>query len=240
MRVLVIETQRTVPLGSLGPPLARTGIDIVHWRTEDEAPPGSLAEFSGVVALGGAANPDQDDRYPWLADERDLLAEALARRLPTIGLCLGAELIAEALGADTRRLTRPEIGWVELENRGAAGDALAVELPSRFPAFQWHSYGFDLPPSATLIAGSEQAAQAFGWGRHTWGFQFHLEADEAIIVGWIDDYADLLREEGLDADALRRETKRRAADYVRSSQAVGRAFAATVRRSAWTVAERAS
>jgi GMP synthase (glutamine-hydrolysing) len=239
MRILVIETQRTVPLGSLAPPLTRAGIDIVHWRTEEEAPPASLAAFSGVVALGGAANPDEDDRYPWLVDERDLLADALDRRLPTIGLCLGAELIAEALGAESRRLTRPEIGWVELEKRDVDGDALAVALPSRFPAFQWHSYAFSLPPGATLIAGSEQATQAFSWDRHAWGFQFHLEADERIIDGWIDDYADVLCREGLDARAMSRQTKRRAVDYARYAQAVGRAFAASVQRSARTPAKSA-
>src|SRR5438309_5411877 len=110
-RVLIIETQPLVPLGSLGSPLVDAGIGITYWRTGQETPPKSLAGFSGLIALGGAANPDQDDHYPWLVAERVLLADALGQKIPTVGLCLGAELLAQILGGNVYRLSRPEIGW---------------------------------------------------------------------------------------------------------------------------------
>jgi GMP synthase (glutamine-hydrolysing) len=230
VRVLVIETQRTVPIGSLGPPLLAAGLEIVNWRSE-EGPPPSLADFAGVVALGGASNPDQDDRYPWLAKERELLGKAVDGRLPTIGSCLGAELLAEVLGAVPMRLARPEIGWFELEQTGAArDDPLAARLPQRFPALQWHSYGFALPPDATVLAGSEHAMEAFSRARRAWALQFHLEADERIISDWLTDYEDVLREPGLDARSLARETERRAPVYARYATAVGRAVVTRVKR----------
>ena len=79
MRILVIETQRAVPIGTFGPPLAEEGLELDHWRPA-EAPPPSLDAYAGVIALGGAANPDEDDRYSWLRDERELLAAAVDRR----------------------------------------------------------------------------------------------------------------------------------------------------------------
>ena len=84
MRVMVIETQRMVPLGALASPLIEQGVELVYWRTTEEAPPAALKGIAGVIALGGAANPDQDVHYPWLDHERRLLREALERRLPTI------------------------------------------------------------------------------------------------------------------------------------------------------------
>ena len=232
MRVLVIETQPTVPLGSLAAPLLDAGLELACWRTAENPPPPSIDEFAGIIALGGAANPDEDERYPWLAQERQLLDAALRRRLPTIGLCLGAELLAQVLGVSVERLPRPEIGWFEVEP--VAADPLSIELPRRFHAFQWHSYGFPLPPGATLIAGTAHMAQAFSWRNHAWGLQFHLEADQVIIAGWLGHYSDLLRAQGLDREALTAETQRRAGAYVQQARAVAAAFARLLNRSNMT------
>jgi GMP synthase (glutamine-hydrolysing) len=233
MKILVIETQPMVPIGSLGPPLVEAGLELVHWRTSEGPPPASLADFAGVIALGGAANPDEDERHPWLAEERELLASATRLRLPTVGLCLGAELLAQALGASVRRLPRPEIGWFELEHDpGARNDPLAAQFPQRHDAFQWHSFAFDLPPGALLLAGSAPATEAFSWGGCAWGLQFHLEAGERIIGDWIAYYEDELREQGLDPQRMVEETRHRAPAYRRHAAAFARAFATVVRRSA--------
>lgn len=231
MSVLVIETQALVPIGAFGPPLHDAGLELVYWRTGEDAPP-SLAGVAGVIALGGVANPDQDERYPWLAVERKLLAEALDRRLPTLGLCLGAQLLAQVLGGSTWRLPQPEIGWFELERaQAAARDALAGALPRRFDVFQWHSYAFDLPPGATCIAGNEEATHAFSWAGCAWGLQFHAEADERIIGDWITHYEAALYERQRDPRNLALETRRRAPAYLRQANALARAFATTVKRS---------
>jgi GMP synthase (glutamine-hydrolysing) len=169
VKVLVIETQQLVPIGTLGPPLLDAGLELVYWRTAEEPPPRSLSGFAGVIALGGGANPDEDERYPWLSDERELLAGAVEWRLPTLGLCLGAELLAQVLDARPFRLLGPQIGWFEIAHaEGARGDALCARLPRRFHGFGWHRYGFGLPTGATLIAGDELAAEAFSWGGCVW------------------------------------------------------------------------
>ena len=103
MRVMVIETQRMVPLGALASPLIEQGVELVYWRTTEEAPPAALKGIAGVIALGGAANPDQDAHYPWLDHERRLLREALERRLPAISLCLGGELSPRCSAANRVR-----------------------------------------------------------------------------------------------------------------------------------------
>jgi GMP synthase-like glutamine amidotransferase len=222
-----------VPIGTLGPPLVSAGLELVHWRTAEEAPPRSLTNFVGVIALGGAANPDEDESYPWLSEERELLASAAERRLPTVGLCLGAELLAQALGASVARLPQPEIGWVELaQDPAAQNDPLFARIPRQLGAFQWHNYAFALPPGATLIAGSEQATEAFSWAGCAWGLQFHLEASETIIGDWIAHYDDRLAGYGIDPRALRRQTQDRAPLHRRHATTFARAFASLVKRSA--------
>ena len=112
MKVLVIETQAMVPIGSFYRPLVDAGLELVYWRTSEGPPPESVAGLTGVVALGGAANPDEDERYPWLAHERELLASAVGSTIPTVGLCLGGELLAEVLGSSLRGWRGRKLGGV--------------------------------------------------------------------------------------------------------------------------------
>jgi len=228
-RVLVIETQGLVPLGNLEYPLRAAGVELEYWRPAEERPPTTLSGFSGLVALGGAANPDEDEIHPWLGSERKLLVEVLDRGIPTVGICLGAELLAQVLQATVTPLPRPEIGWVDLEpDQASQIDPLCGGLPRRFSAFQWHSYGFDQPPGTTLIAGTRDAAQIFGWQRFAWGFQFHLEVDKTIISRWIHRYGDSLRANGLDSRYLRAETALRDQSYGAQARRIGFAFAELV------------
>jgi GMP synthase (glutamine-hydrolysing) len=226
MRVLVIETQRMVPLGALASPLIEEGVELVYWRTTEEAPPATLKGIAGVIALGGEANPDQDAQYPWLDQERRLLREALERRLPTIGLCLGGELLAQVLGGESQPLPRPRIGWFVLErDLGSSDDAIGGQLPPRFAGFEWHSHQMTLPPGASLIAGAEQSPQAFSWGDFACAFQFHLEANERIIGEWVAHYRDELPRYGIDPTTLLRETRRRVGAYATVQISVARAYA---------------
>src|SRR5947207_842301 len=162
MKVLVAETQKSVPIGALGPPLREHDFDLIVWRAGEEPRPRSLAGFDALIALGGSANPDEDRRFPWLAEERELLREALERRLPTLGLCLGAELLAEVLGGTPRRLPKSRIGWFSISaSDAAARDPLYAVLPARQHVFEWHGYGFALPAKACLLAGDGDSVQAF-------------------------------------------------------------------------------
>jgi GMP synthase (glutamine-hydrolysing) len=121
----------------------------------------------------------------------------LARRVPLLGVCLGAQLLAAAAGGHARRASRPEIGWhpVELTAAGAA-DPLLAPLAPGFEAFQWHSYECVLPRDATPLATGPVCVQAFRVGESAWGIQFHAEVSAVDLAGWTSDY-------GSDPDAVR-------------------------------------
>ena len=119
-------------------------------RAEADRPPGDPRDYDAVMVFGGAMHADQEDRHPWLRDEKALLRDLLDRGVPLLGVCLGAQLVAEAAGGSARRASAPEIGWheVDLTAEGARTRCWDRSLP-RFTAFQWHSYEFTLPPGAT-------------------------------------------------------------------------------------------
>lgn len=187
-RLLVLQHVPGEPLGHLDPLLRRAGLRLryVNFGREPQARP-DVKRYDGVVVLGGPMNVDQQDRYPHLTHEIELLQEATARNLGVLGICLGAQLLAAALGADVRPAPVPEIGWVPLEPRpDAAGDPLLRHIGHGQRVFQWHAQTFDLPPGAVHLAGSPTCPnQAFRHGERAWGFQFHLEADPALIGRWL-------------------------------------------------------
>jgi GMP synthase-like glutamine amidotransferase len=151
--------------------------------------PEPMGEPRKVIVFGGEANVDDD--FPWLHAEKAWLRDLLARDVPVLGVCLGAQLIAELSGAEVRELPEPEIGWHELDGIGLA--------------FEWHRYGFaQPPPGATEIARNEVGCQEFRLG-NAWGIQYHAEVDEPTVNGWIRDYGP---DAGVDAEALAAETKR--------------------------------
>jgi GMP synthase (glutamine-hydrolysing) len=153
-------------------------------------------DYDAVMIFGGEANPD--DAYSWLGKEKQFIAELLSRGTPLLGVCLGAQLIAEVAGADVRRLPEPEIGWHRVQGSSEA-------LPEEFLAFEWHRYGFTQPPpGATELARNRVGCQAFQLG-NAYGIQFHAEVDQPTLTGWIRDYGPA---EGVDADRLAAETER--------------------------------
>lgn len=132
---------------------------------------------------------DQEHIHPWLRSEKKLLRKLLADRVSTLGVCLGAQLLAEAAGAPARRARRPEIGWHDVRlTRAGATDPLIGPLRPGFAAFQWHSYEFPAPPGATPLARSARCLQAYRVGDLAWGIQFHAEVSRADAIAWIDDY----------------------------------------------------
>jgi GMP synthase-like glutamine amidotransferase len=168
-------------------------------------------DHDAVIVLGGDANVDEEDRYPWLADEKRLIAELIDARVPLLGVCLGAQLVAEVAGAAVGPLADgTEVGWPEVVATGEP-DPLFDPLPDRFRAFQWHGYGFELPPSATELARGPRGPQAFRLAdAPAWGIQFHAEVTAATVRGWIRDYGPAA---GIDAAALTAETDREIARW---------------------------
>jgi GMP synthase-like glutamine amidotransferase len=152
-----------------------------------DAAPGDPTHWDAVMVFGGAMHPDQDAQHPWLRSEVSFIQQALDHGVPTIGVCLGAQLIARATGAWVGPADAAEVGWftVELNEDGEADPVLGV-IPGRVDAFQWHYYTFELPASAVELAASASACQAFRVGERAWGIQFHAEVVRDMLDSWFE------------------------------------------------------
>jgi GMP synthase-like glutamine amidotransferase len=129
---------------------------------------------------------------PWLRAEKRFIRAAVARGTPVLGVCLGSQLIASALGARVYPNAQKEIGWFPLEAVRAEGEAF--RFPERFPSFHWHGETFDLPPGAVHLARSAACAnQAFQVGRRTLALQFHLEVTPEAVRAFINNSGDELK-----------------------------------------------
>ena len=234
MRILVAQHEAGAGLGSLEQPLRRRDVEIDVWLPPLEAePPDDPSAYDGLIALGGIAHPDQDAQHPWLETERSLLADALARGVPTLGICLGGQLLAQAAGATVGPIARPEIGWFRLELAPAARlDPLLGGLPSGFHVFEWHHYGFVPPPGTTALACTERSPQALRVGEDAWALQFHIEVDAEILAEWVRIGQDEIDRLGGGVEALRRETAERIAAYEACARDLADRFADRLERRA--------
>jgi GMP synthase-like glutamine amidotransferase len=213
--------------GVLADAAAHSKIELVPRLVSAEGLP-TLDGLAGLVVLGGSANVDQDADHPWLTAEKALLRDALARQLPTLGVCLGSQLLAEAAGAPVQRLEVSEIGWKEICTQPAARtDPLFAALEDPAIVFQWHRWTFSVPPGATLLAENNVCPQAFRLGQ-AWGVQFHPEVTAEIVGGWIDEDGSGpdARAAGLQVSSLRRETSARIAASMRLGRGLFERFLA--------------
>lgn len=145
-----------------------------------------------LVIMGGPMSVHDERELPWLIAEKRYVQKAIESGKVVIGICLGAQLIAEVLGAKVRKNAHPEIGWFPV-SRTAASEQSAVfsQLPKEFPAFHWHGETFDVPPGAVHLATSEACpAQAFSIDDRVFGLQFHLESTNDSIENLIKNCAD--------------------------------------------------
>lgn len=229
MRILVAQNGRGGPIGVLESPLREAGHELEVWHAPVDGPAPELDGYGGLVALGGVANPDEDERLPWVAEERRLLGAGLERGLPMLGLCLGAQLLAQAAGGEAPFLGRLDLGWRDVELADAsADDDLLGDLPRSFRAFQWHRYGLQPPEHAVVLANGTLGPQAFRVGERAWGLQFHLEVDERIVNHWLDVAAHEAEAAGERVDDLRTRTAAEAPGSTARAHAVARRFAAVV------------
>ena len=197
------------------------GHEYDEWSLAWERPsPRPLHEYGAVLVFGGAMHADQDDQHPWLVEENSFIQGLLERQVPMLGICLGIQLFAKAEGAAVYPLPDgPEIGWFPVElTESAAEDPLFARLPSRFQAFGWHYYTYDLPERAEELGRSARCNQAYRLGESAWGVQFHPEVTMEIVQSWLDDEDDFPT--GLDRMAFAAETKQRIDEW----NAFGRAL----------------
>jgi GMP synthase-like glutamine amidotransferase len=152
--------------------------------------------FDWLVIMGGPMNIDEHDRYPWLVREKQFIAETIGRNKPVLGICLGAQLLADVLGGRVTPNGEKEIGWFPVSlTDGASGLPVFRALPEEFLPFHWHGDTFSIPPGAVHAAGSEACAnQAFQYGDRVVGLQFHLDYSAASIGKMIQSCGDELVE----------------------------------------------
>jgi len=206
MRVLAIVHGENAGPGIFGEETLAAGhtLDVASFAYGGR-PAGS---FDALMVFGGAMNVHEVHGNPWIEEEREFLAGVLEDGIPTLGVCLGGQLIASVVGAAVGRVSTPEIGWHDVTLMPeAADDPVLGGLPLLFRAYQWHSYGFALPAGAVALARSPICLQAYRLGDAVWGTQFHAEVTEEICRSWIDDFRsdpDAVAQ-GLDPDAARAE-----------------------------------
>lgn len=147
----------------------------------------SLSQVQGVVVMGGPMSVYRPKQYPWIPKELVLLQDAVRRRMPILGVCLGAQMLSAALGGRVTQAPQKEIGWYPLMREpDADGDPLFEAFGQTETVFQWHGDTFSLPKGAVRLASSPLCPeQAFRYHDNVYGLQFHVEVSEAMIRAWM-------------------------------------------------------
>lgn len=194
-------------LGSFAAPLSRAGYEIRYHDIGRHGLPDPIAPDL-LIVLGGPVGVYEEGKYPFLREEITLLVARLVAGRPTLGICLGAQLIARALGAKVYPSGVKEIGWGPVDLTEAAS-ATPLRHLAHTPVLHWHGDTFGLPQGATHLASTALCRnQAFGVGSNILGLQFHPEADPtAGIEPWLIGHAAELGSAGIDPCVLREEAK---------------------------------
>ncbi len=219
--ILVLQHAAPETLGALGPALtARQILPRYVKAFAGERIPRDPGRAAGLIVLGGPMGVADQARYPFLRQEIALIERTLAADRPVLGICLGSQLLAAALGARVGSAPRPEIGWYPVRlTEAAAADPVWTSLPPSFTAFHWHGDVFDLPRGSVLLGSSDRTPhQAFRYGAMAWGLQFHPEVTSTQLAAMADESADDLYAAGVN----RAELVAAGARYLPALQRVGR------------------
>jgi GMP synthase (glutamine-hydrolysing) len=230
--VIVLQNAAAEGPGLVADALASMGARLRLVRADLGAPvPRSPEGAAGVVVMGGPMGVPERDRHPHLRDALRLLEAALRSELPVLGICLGSQLLAAALGARVAPSGSREIGWLEVERlAGAEGDPLLGATPQRFTPLHWHGDVFDLPAGAVSLARSTRTeSQAFRYGELAWGILFHLEANEAQVQAMLRAFGDEVREAGVAPETIAAAAPERLASLRPIAERTFATFAARVR-----------
>jgi GMP synthase (glutamine-hydrolysing) len=202
LRVAVLQHQGETGLGAFAGAFSDGGVECEILETTTGVALPDAARFDGVLALGGSRGAHDIA----LLETRRWIRDAVLRETPFLGVCLGGQLLASALGAKVESGPRPEVGVHDVFlTDAAAHDSLFVGLPPRLQVFGWHEDGLSLPRGAVPLAASiAYANQAFRWGASAYGLQFHVEVRSDDLQRWkqVPDYVRLVESAGADWEAL--------------------------------------
>ncbi len=210
MSIIILQHHELDPPARLGDTLRDHGHRCRILRSDQGDTLPDLDDVDGLVIMGGPMNVDDADSLPWLNDEITLIKQAHDAGLPVVGVCLGAQLIAAALGGKVEAMDAPEAGFanVKLAFPGTVDPVLAGQP---WDSMQFHAHGqhiTELPPGAVPLAGSKLCrTQAFVINRTTYAFQYHFEWTRDQIQTWLSAEADWLSKHGLDPAALQADVE---------------------------------
>ncbi len=222
-KIWVLQNAPPENLGIADQVLQSNGLAPAYVRTfAGEEVPRYMEDAAGLVILGGPMGVYERDRYPFIDAAMRLIDQALKQDKPILGICLGSQLLATALGARVTRGAHKEIGWYPIELQPAANqDPLVSGLEPSFMGYHWHGDIFELPDGATALASSAHTAyQAFSYGRAAYGVLFHMEVTAQIIADMVWAFADEVREAGLDGEQIKTD----AAQHLPALHANGQTF----------------
>jgi GMP synthase-like glutamine amidotransferase len=210
----IVQNDPEVPPGTVAEYLDDAGILYCVHHPYGGDPLPEVRDVTALIVMGGAMGANDDRRHPFLNDLKTFIRQAVSAGIPYLGICLGGQLLAAALGAQVVSGRWEELGSlkVALTEEGRR-DPLFSSLPDEFVTFQWHHDSFDIPEGGVVLASSPACCnQAFRVGAHAWGVQFHPEVTEQIIRDWCSwDPATSARIDELLAEFRRLGTPYRAA-----------------------------
>jgi GMP synthase-like glutamine amidotransferase len=232
--VLFVRNDRYESFGIAAEAIAWEGLDIFTRNVAAGAPLPPVEGVAGVVMFGGTMNVDQTDRHPFLSRVREYTREAVDEGVPFLGICLGAQILARALGREVVKSPVKEVGFEPLRPLPEAKeDPLLSFYVDGDMVVQWHEDTFELPDHAELLASSDRVAvQAFRAGERAWGIQFHQEVDASEFGWWLElasNEVDLELEWGKSAQTLRQEAGEHMHEHEGRGRELFRRFAGVVR-----------
>jgi GMP synthase (glutamine-hydrolysing) len=194
--ILSIQNINFETLGTLKELISSAGFSIENIEAQKEPIPNKVKQYSAIIILGGPIAVY--DNVEYLKEERELIRQALKHEIPVLGICLGSQLIAQAIGGKVYKGRKKEIGWSEVAINSAGFMGLFRGINTKkINVFQWHGDTYELPANATIMASSKLYPQAFRYHSAV-GIQFHLETNDEMIRRWTEEYAKELESEGIE------------------------------------------
>jgi GMP synthase (glutamine-hydrolysing) len=203
--VLVLQHAASEGLGTIEDALRASGYEFKYLRTfAGDSIPSNPDGAPALVIMGGPMGVYEYGQYPFLRQEMKLIESFLKAGKPILGICLGSQLLAAALGAEVKKGPRKEIGWYGIQlSKNAANDPLWRGQPDFFTAYHWHGDIFELPKAAMPLASSDLTAlQAFRYGASAYGLLFHMEVTSDQVQNMLSEFAGEIKEEKLNGPEI--------------------------------------